>query len=86
MAVNLSEPTELYNVTGANLGVAAAGIRYANRDDVVIIQFSEQSKTSAVFTQNTFCAAPVIVAKEHLLLTPPPRSEKRSSSSTRYRQ
>ena len=71
MAVNLSEPTELYDVTGANLGVAAAGIRYANRDDVVVIQFSEQSKTSAVFTQNTFCAAPVIVAKEHLLLTPP---------------
>ena len=71
MAVNLSEPTELYNVAGANLGVAAAGIRYADRDDIVVIQFSDQSKTSAVFTKNAFCAAPVIVAKEHLLLTPP---------------
>lgn len=66
MAVNLSEPAELFDVPGASLGVAAAGIRYADRDDVLIIQFVDSAISSAVFTQNVFCAAPVYVAKEHL--------------------
>ncbi len=43
----------------------AAGIRYADRDDLVLIELQEKSTVAAVFTRNAFCAAPVIVAKKH---------------------
>ena len=66
MAVNLSEPTDLLDINGASLGVAEAGIRYKNRDDLLVICFAKGSISSAVFTQNKFCAAPVYIAKENL--------------------
>jgi len=68
MPVNLIVPDEkdIYTVEGAEMGVAAAEISYKNRDDVLLISFAEGSVTSAVFTKNVFCAAPVILAKEHL--------------------
>ncbi len=66
MAVNLMEPSQLLNVDGVELGVAQAGIRYADRDDVLLMRFVEGALTSAVFTQNVFCAAPVHVAKSHI--------------------
>lgn len=71
MAVNLPLPKELLDIPGASLGVAAAGIKYENRTDVLLISFVEGSLSAAVFTQNKFCAAPVFVAKEHLSETSP---------------
>jgi len=69
MAVNLSEPKGLLKVEGVELGVAEANIKYPDRNDLVILSFSEGSVTSAVFTQNVFCAAPVEVAKNHISQT-----------------
>jgi glutamate N-acetyltransferase/amino-acid N-acetyltransferase len=73
MPVNLSEPIEsnILPVKGVRLGTAAAGIRYQERDDVALLVFDDKAISSAVFTQNTFCAAPVLVAKEHLGLVSP---------------
>ncbi len=55
-----------YPVAGVRLGVAQAGIKKPNKDDVTLIELAAGSTTAGVFTQNAFCAAPVHVAKEHL--------------------
>jgi glutamate N-acetyltransferase / amino-acid N-acetyltransferase len=66
MPINLTEPTELLPVPGVRLAAIAAGIRYRDRDDLVLMDLAAGSSLAAVFTQNAFCAAPVIVAREHL--------------------
>ena len=53
-------------VNGIRLATIAAGIRYRDRDDLVLIELAEGGTCAAVFTQNAFCAAPVVVAREHL--------------------
>jgi glutamate N-acetyltransferase / amino-acid N-acetyltransferase len=68
MAVNLSppDPESLHAISGVALGVAEAGIRKANRKDLLVLRLDEGAHVAAVFTQNRFCAAPVIVARQHL--------------------
>ena len=66
MAVNLVEPDNIYSIEGIQLASIAAGIRYQERDDLVLIQLSDKTNTAAVFTKNKFCAAPVQVALQHL--------------------
>ncbi len=68
MAVNLSVPRaqELYPVAGIDLGWAEVGIRKAGRKDLLLIRVAEGGSAAAVFTRNRFCAAPVLVAREHL--------------------
>jgi glutamate N-acetyltransferase/amino-acid N-acetyltransferase len=53
-------------VAGVRLGSVVAGIRYEGRKDLVLIELAKGSTCAAVFTTNAFCAAPVIVAREHL--------------------
>ncbi len=53
-------------IAGVRLAAAAAGIRYKNRDDLVLIELAQGGAAAAVFTRNAFCAAPVVVAREHL--------------------
>ena len=63
---------EIKPIKGIRLASAAAGIKYADRDDVVIIELPEEgSAAAAVFTRNAFCAAPVTVAKDHLAAASP---------------
>lgn len=57
-------------VPGIRLSVAAAGIRYRGRDDLVLIELAAGGSVAAVFTRNAFCAAPVTVAREHLAKDP----------------
>jgi glutamate N-acetyltransferase/amino-acid N-acetyltransferase len=59
------------SVPGARLSTAAAGIRYRERDDLVLIELAAGSACAAVFTRNAFCAAPVVVARRHLQLAAP---------------
>lgn len=56
----------IYEVAGVSLAAVAANIRYPGRLDLVLIEIIEGASVAGVFTQNAFCAAPVIVAKEHL--------------------
>ncbi|MCB1857058.1 MAG: bifunctional glutamate N-acetyltransferase/amino-acid acetyltransferase ArgJ [Gammaproteobacteria bacterium] len=53
-------------VPGIRLGVTGAGIRYQNRDDLLVMELGGNATTAAVFTRNRFCAAPVTVARDHL--------------------
>jgi glutamate N-acetyltransferase/amino-acid N-acetyltransferase len=58
-------------IRGLRLGCVAAGIRYKNRSDLVAIGLPDGATCAAVFTRNAFCAAPVLVAREHLTTTAP---------------
>lgn len=62
---------KLHPVEGIRLGACAAGIRYPDRLDLVLIETAADTKAAAVFTRNRFCAAPVIVARDHLAASPP---------------
>ncbi len=66
MAVGWQGWPEMHPVAGVRLGSACAGIREAGRRDLVIIELAQGSSCAAVFTRNRFCAAPVIVARDHL--------------------
>lgn len=55
-------------VAGVRLGVAQAGIKQQGLDDLVVIALAPGTQTTALFTQNDFRAAPVIVAGKHLAL------------------
>jgi glutamate N-acetyltransferase / amino-acid N-acetyltransferase len=68
MPVNLSQPiaAQLLPVEGVSLGVAEANIKFGKRKDLLVMQICEGAKVAGVFTRNRFCAAPVIVAREHL--------------------
>lgn len=66
MAVGLEVLDTYHKVKGVQLGIAQAGIKYPQRDDLVIIALHPGSRVSGVFTLNAFCAAPVHVAKQHL--------------------
>ncbi|MFA6202154.1 MAG: bifunctional glutamate N-acetyltransferase/amino-acid acetyltransferase ArgJ [Gallionella sp.] len=68
MPVNLNPPVakQLLPVAGVTLGIAEANIKRENRKDLLVMQLCEGAKVAGVFTQNRFCAAPVIVAREHL--------------------
>ncbi|MCK4743106.1 MAG: bifunctional ornithine acetyltransferase/N-acetylglutamate synthase, partial [Sulfuriflexus sp.] len=71
MAIGLTTPQNLLAVEGIRLGVAAAGIRYADRNDLVLVEIAEGSQCAAVFTKNAFCAAPVVVCRQHLAISTP---------------
>lgn len=66
MAVGSGIASELLPVGGVKIGIAEAGIRKAQRKDLVVFELAAGSSVAAVFTTNAFCAAPVHVARKHL--------------------
>jgi glutamate N-acetyltransferase/amino-acid N-acetyltransferase len=68
MAVNLPLPNaaSLKSVSGIELGHAEAGVRKANRKDLLVMKLAPTATVAGVFTTNRFCAAPVQVCKAHL--------------------
>ncbi|MDK2777211.1 MAG: bifunctional glutamate N-acetyltransferase/amino-acid acetyltransferase ArgJ [Pseudomonadota bacterium] len=66
MAVNFTVFEEFKAVDGVRLGVAQSHVRYANRDDMVVVELAEGTSVAGVFTTNAFCAAPVQICKQHL--------------------
>jgi glutamate N-acetyltransferase/amino-acid N-acetyltransferase len=68
MAVNLLPPqaAALHPVPGLELGVAMAGIKKANRRDLLVMRLAQGAAVAGVFTRNRFCAAPVLVCKKNL--------------------
>jgi glutamate N-acetyltransferase/amino-acid N-acetyltransferase len=68
MAVKLEPPRaeDLLTISGVRLGIARAGIRKPNRKDLLVVSIDEGARVAGVFTRNRFCAAPVLVCREHL--------------------
>ncbi|WXT99733.1 MAG: Arginine biosynthesis bifunctional protein ArgJ [Catillopecten margaritatus gill symbiont] len=68
----------LIDIDGVSCAAINAGIKNAHNSnansnakddeklDLSVVFFVPETKTAAVFTQNVFCAAPVLVAKNHL--------------------
>jgi glutamate N-acetyltransferase/amino-acid N-acetyltransferase len=56
----------LLNVEGIYCASINAGIKNNDDLDLSVISLTKGSVTAAVFTQNIFCAAPVLIAKNHL--------------------
>jgi len=73
MPVNLKppDPKSLLPVKGVSLGVTEAGIRKADRKDLLVMKLETGARVAGVFTQNRFCAAPVTVARQHLSMLDP---------------
>ena len=68
MPVRYTPPTaeSLLAVPGVTLGAAAAKIKNWDRNDVLLVVCEPGTVAAGVFTQNRFCAAPVIVCRQHL--------------------
>ncbi|MEO8103374.1 MAG: bifunctional glutamate N-acetyltransferase/amino-acid acetyltransferase ArgJ [Betaproteobacteria bacterium] len=68
MAVNYTVPTadSLLPVSGVMLGFAKAHVKKPDRKDMLVIALDAGSRAAGVFTQNRFCAAPVLVCRDHL--------------------
>jgi glutamate N-acetyltransferase/amino-acid N-acetyltransferase len=66
MAVGLKNISGLLPVNGVQVAACSADIYKTNRKDLALISFSSNSNCAAVFTQNAFCAAPVVIAKDHI--------------------
>lgn len=66
MAVGESKFPEIPLIDGVRIGFAEAGIKKANRKDVVLFEVCEGASVAGVFTLNAFCAAPVTLCREHL--------------------
>tara|TARA_B100000482_G_C12602543_1_gene295802 strand:+ start:555 stop:1781 length:1227 start_codon:yes stop_codon:yes gene_type:complete len=71
MAINLKMPInkDILSIPGIKLAVASAGLKGKDHKDIMLIVLDNGSIVSGTFTQNKFCAAPVIVSKNHLKTT-----------------
>ena len=66
MAVgNVAVPNTIYPIEGIKLSATAAGVRYKDRDDLVVIEIADNAATAVVTTKNAFCAAPVRILRTH---------------------
>jgi glutamate N-acetyltransferase/amino-acid N-acetyltransferase len=56
----------LLAIPGIELGVAMAGIKKPGRKDLLVMRLAPGSTVAGVFTQNRFCAAPVVLCRENI--------------------
>lgn len=61
----MSDLLKLTPVAGIRLGTVSAGVKTPGRKDLVLVEMVPGTACAAVFTLNAFCAAPVIVARDH---------------------
>ena len=71
MAINLKMPINknLLSIPGIKLSSLSAGLNDKDRKDLMLMVFDDEAIVSGTFTQNKFCAAPVLVSKNHLKST-----------------
>jgi len=67
MATGTQELGQILSVDGIKIAAVSAGVRYKNRLDLVLFELAPGTRSSGMFTQNAFCAAPVVIARQHLL-------------------
>ncbi len=66
MSVNIKIPENLIPIKGIRLSATSANIYARKRNDLILLEIVESAISSAVFTKNLFCAAPVKIAKNNL--------------------
>lgn len=66
MAVNLSAPTRLEPIAGAEWAVGEAAIKKPGRNDIALLKLCDTATVAGVFTRNAFAAAPVRLAQKNL--------------------
>ncbi|MEX2476180.1 bifunctional glutamate N-acetyltransferase/amino-acid acetyltransferase ArgJ [Marinobacter sp.] len=66
MAVGPGTLPEFFPIPGVRIGIGSAGIKKPGRKDLVVFELAPGSRVAGIFTQNQFCAAPVIVCRRHL--------------------
>ncbi len=66
MAVGEASWPVMHPISGVRLGVAQAGVKYACRNDLLVIAIEEGASVAGVFTQSAFAAAPVLIGREHI--------------------
>jgi glutamate N-acetyltransferase/amino-acid N-acetyltransferase len=66
MAVGNLDMPVMHPVAGVRIGVTEAAIRYKNRRDLTLFEVAAGATVSAVFTRNSYCAAPVLLCRQHL--------------------
>lgn len=71
MAVGNLDMPVMHPVKGVRIGITEAAIRYKNRRDLTVFEVAEGATVSAVFTQNSYCAAPVLLCREYLTKASP---------------
>jgi glutamate N-acetyltransferase/amino-acid N-acetyltransferase len=71
MAVGNLDLPVMNPVKGVRIGITEAAIRYKNRRDLTVFEIAPGATVSAVFTQNSYCAAPVLLCREHLKAAAP---------------
>ncbi len=57
---------DLEAISGVSLSVAAAGIKYPGRDDLMLARFDSNTTVAGVLTQSMTASAPVLICREHL--------------------
>ena len=60
----------LLNIKGVSCAAINASIKNNDALDLSVVSLAPGTTTAGVFTQNVFCAAPVVVAKNHLQQAP----------------
>ncbi|OGT34258.1 MAG: bifunctional ornithine acetyltransferase/N-acetylglutamate synthase [Gammaproteobacteria bacterium RBG_16_51_14] len=71
MAVGLTRPDKLLPIQGIRLSAGCANLYNSQRNDLALIEISVGSACAAVFTTNSFSAAPVRIARDHLVKATP---------------
>jgi glutamate N-acetyltransferase / amino-acid N-acetyltransferase len=68
MPVKLAPPdaAKILPIAGVKIGITEAGVRKANRRDLTVFSFASGTTVAGVFTKNQYCAAPVLICKQHL--------------------
>ncbi len=66
VAYTALDPALAHPVAGVRFAAVQAGVRKANRYDLLLAQFDEGTTVGGVFTQSRFAAAPVQVCRQHL--------------------
>ncbi len=57
---------DLEAISGVRLSVAAAGIKYPGRDDLMLARFDSNTTVAGVLTRSKTASAPVLVCRDHL--------------------
>jgi glutamate N-acetyltransferase/amino-acid N-acetyltransferase len=55
-----------YKINGIKLATTNCGIKYKNRDDLLLIVFDDEASVSGVFTSSSMPAAPVLWCKKNI--------------------